>query len=304
MPDAPVKPGIEGITMQNQDIKSTVKDRYAAVARGETQGRNAEGASCCAPKTSCCGGPAMEDTISKSIGYTDDDLQAVPEGANLGLGCGNPTALAGLQPGETVIDLGAGAGFDCFLAANQVGPHGHVIGIDMTPDMVEKATENAEKGGYRQVEFRLGEIENIPVKDQTADFIISNCVINLSPDKPAVFREAFRVLKPGGRMAVSDIVLLGPLPERVQTSAGAYSACIAGALPKEDYLQAIANAGFENIELNGEAAFPKEYFTGLADPLSQSVVEELTPQDLEDTVAVVRSIKVMAKKPGGTCCCG
>ncbi|MCP4755325.1 MAG: arsenite methyltransferase, partial [Proteobacteria bacterium] len=175
--------------------------------------------SCCGPAaaTSCCG-PAAEDVVSKSIGYSDKDIEAVPDGANLGLGCGNPVALASLKEGETVVDLGSGAGFDCFLAAEKVGKKGTVIGVDMTHEMIAKARANAEKGDYTNVEFRLGEIEHLPVEDNSADIIISNCVINLSPEKNKVFNDSFRVLKPGGRLMVSDIVLTKPLPEKVKES--------------------------------------------------------------------------------------
>lgn len=182
--------------------------------------------------------------------------QAIPAEANLGLGCGNPTALAGLKPGETVLDLGSGAGIDCFLAARRVGPTGRVIGVDMTPEMIDRARANARRGGFSNVEFRLGEIENLPLADSSVDVIISNCVINLSTDKPRVFREAFRVLRPGGRLLVSDLVLTSPLPAAVSQSLDAYVACVAGALTREDYLSAITAAGFKNIEVVTEKNFP------------------------------------------------
>lgn len=188
-------------------------------------------------------------------------MNAVPEGANLGLGCGNPVAIASLKEGEVVLDLGSGAGFDCFLAANAVGSKGKVIGIDMTPEMLAMARENARKGGYENVEFRLGEIENLPVANSSIDVVISNCVINLSPEKKRVFAEAFRVLKPGGRVMVSDIVLLKTLPEEVRNSIEAYVSCIAGAALKDEYIGAMKLAGFKDIEIMGETPVPIEYST-------------------------------------------
>ncbi len=195
-------------------------------------------AGCSSGTKSCCGSGSISTAreISKNIGYSDADIDAVPEGANLGLGCGNPVALASLKEGETVLDLGSGAGFDSFLAAERVGTEGKVIGVDMTPDMLDKARENARKGNYKNVEFRLGEIENLPVADNAVDVIISNCVINLAPDKKRVFDEAFRVLKPGGRLMVSDIVLTKELPAALKNSIEAYVGCVAGASKKDDYL--------------------------------------------------------------------
>jgi SAM-dependent methyltransferase len=216
--------------MKKEEVRKAVRKGYARIARGEPR-------SCCGPQSSCgCNTPVTAEAISKRLGYDEKDLKAVPEGANLGLGCGNPLALAGLKKGETVVDLGSGAGFDCFLAAKAVGPTGRVIGVDMTHEMIEKARKNAEKGKYPNVEFRLGEIENLPVADNGADVIISNCVINLSPDKPRVFAEAFRILKSGGRLMVSDIVLRKTLPAAVQKSVAAYIGCLSGASLKNDYL--------------------------------------------------------------------
>ena len=199
--------------------------------------------------SSCCS-PA--DTAAMAVGYSAEELEAIPEKARMGLGCGNPTALASLKEGEVVLDLGAGGGIDCFLAAIAVGKTGKAIGVDMTPEMLHRARDNARKGGYENVEFRLGEIENLPVADNTVDAVISNCVINLSPDKARVFEEAYRVLKPGGRVMVSDMVLTRELPEDIKSSLAAYAGCLAGASLKEDYLATIANAGFENVEVLSE----------------------------------------------------
>ena len=190
-----------------------------------------------------------------AVGYSAEELQAIPEEARMGLGCGNPTALASLKEGEVVLDLGAGGGIDCFLAAVAVGETGRVIGVDMTPEMLHRARENARNGGYDNVEFRLGEIENLPLADSTVDAVISNCVVNLSPDKARVFKEAYRVLKPGGRVMVSDIVLTRELPEDIRNSLAAYAGCVAGASLKEDYMATIAKAGFENVEIVSEQSY-------------------------------------------------
>jgi len=234
--------------MKEEEIRKVVRKGYARIA-------SASG-SCCTPAASCCGGANTARDMSKRIGYTDDELETVPEGANLGLGCGNPVALASLRGGETVLDLGSGAGFDCFLAANRVGRTGKVIGVDMTPEMIEKARENAKKGNYANVEFRLGEIEHIPAADGSVDVVISNCVINLSPNKKSVFLEAFRVLKPGGRLMVSDIVLLKELPASIRNSLEAYVSCIPGAMIREEYLRTIENAGFKEVKIVDETIFP------------------------------------------------
>jgi arsenite methyltransferase len=229
--------------MNAEETRAAVRERYARAATGTDGG-------CCAPSaSSCCGGLVSVDDLARTIGYGEDDLQAVPEGANLGLGCGNPHAIASLKPGETVLDLGAGAGFDAFLAARQVGETGRVIGVDMTPEMVRKARENAARGGLGNVEFRLGEIEHMPVADSTVDVVISNCVINLSPEKPAVFAEAFRVLKPGGRLAVSDMVTSLPLPPEVQRDVAMYTGCIAGAASVGELNAMLKAAGFTAIRI-------------------------------------------------------
>ncbi len=273
--------------MKDQEIKKIVKDRYGKVAKS---------APCCS-SSPCCGAPGQTGELSKKVGYTDEDLDSVPEGANLGLGCGNPVALASLKEGETVLDLGSGAGFDCFLAADRVGKTGQVIGVDMTPEMVRKARQNAKKGGYKNVDFRLGEIESLPVTDGTVDAIISNCVINLSPDKARVFREAYRVLKPGGRLMVSDIVLLQELPASVRTSVEAYVGCLAGAVMKDRYLDEIKKAGFKEVKVMEETTFPIEYMVN--DPTAKALMEglEMDAEMFKKLASAVLSVKVFALKP-------
>jgi len=228
--------------MEEADIKSMVRARYAGIATGDA-------VSCCAPATSCCGPTTSHDDKAREMGYSQAQLTAVPEGANLGLGCGNPQAIAAIQPGEIVIDLGSGAGFDCFLAARQVGSTGHVIGVDMTHEMLAKARENAAKVGATNVEFRLGELEHLPVADSTADVAISNCVINLVPDKAQVFRETFRVLKSGGRIAISDVVNTVPLPAELQADAALLCGCVAGAAPVDRVEKWLHDAGFADISI-------------------------------------------------------
>jgi arsenite methyltransferase len=273
--------------VDKEKIKEITRERYGAIAR--------QGSSCCASASSCCG-TNIKEKISKGIGYSEKDLKSVPDGSNLGLGCGNPVALASLKDGDTVLDLGSGAGFDCFLAANKVGENGKVIGVDMTPDMLGKARENARNGNYSNVEFRLGEIEHLPVPDNSVDVLISNCVINLSPDKPQVFREAFRVLKGGGRIMVSDIVLLKDLPEVIRNSVNAYVSCIAGAMLKDDYIRAIEEAGFKNVKVIEETSFPKEYMAN--DPTAQSLISEinLPKEEVDKLMSSVLSIKVQGEK--------
>jgi arsenite methyltransferase len=230
------------------DIKSVVREKYGEIAKGT---------STCGCGPSCCGGSEGESgrKIGAYIGYDAAQLDAVPEGANLGLGCGNPLAHASVKPGDVVLDLGSGAGMDAFLAAREVGPSGRVIGVDMTPDMVERARENARTSGVSNVEFRLGEIERLPVSDASVDIIISNCVINLSPDKESVFAEAFRVLKPGGRLVVSDLVLKQPLSDDVRHSVEAYVGCVAGASLHTEYLALMREAGFEDVRTVEERSY-------------------------------------------------
>ncbi len=241
--------------IKDDDIRQQVSQRYAKVAAG--------GGSCCGPSTGCCSDPFGHPEVSEKLGYSGNDISTVPEGANMGLGCGNPQTLAQLKPGETVLDLGSGGGFDCFLAARQVGADGKVIGVDMTPEMISKARKNAINGGFSNVEFRLGEIEHLPVPDNSVDVIISNCVINLSPDKPAVFAEVFRVLRSNGRIAVSDVVALKPLPEQMLKSKEAYCDCVAGAISVGELEQILVRQGFEDVqvELKPESAeFIKTWF--------------------------------------------
>ena len=275
--------------MEDKQIKKVVREGYAKIAKQDS--------SCCAPVNSCCGSTDLAQDISKSIGYTEEELKAVPEGANLGLGCGNPVALASLREGETVLDLGSGAGFDCFLAAGKVGENGRVIGVDMTPEMIEKARENASKGNYTNVEFRLGEIENLPVADNSVDVVISNCVINLAPDKRKVFKEAFRVLKPGGRLMVSDIVLLKELPEFIKNSIEAYIGCLSGAIMKDEYIEAIKAAGFQEVSILDETSFPIECMAN--DPTAKALIENLKipPETLEKVASLVISINAYGVKP-------
>ncbi len=277
--------------MEEDEVKRVVRDAYSKVAQRERDPLNIMQVG------SCCGSADRAHELSKAIGYGEDELRSVPEGANLGLGCGNPTALATLKQGETVLDLGSGAGFDCFLAANVVGDGGKVIGVDMTPAMIDKARSNARSGGYTNVEFRLGELEHLPAADNSVDVIISNCVINLTPDKGAVFKEAFRVLKPGGRLAVSDVVVLKPLPEAVQRSITAYVGCLSGAIPKDAYLQAISAAGFEDVNVADEMALSLDCMVN--DPTVQTLEQNLhiTSEELRDVADAVRSIKVTGNKP-------
>jgi ubiquinone/menaquinone biosynthesis C-methylase UbiE len=259
------------------ETRTIVREHYGQIAKGTTG---------CAP--GCCGGNPTGYT--QTLGYTEADENGAPEGADLGLGCGNPTALASLRAGETVLDLGAGAGFDCFLAARQIGPTGRVIGVDMTAEMVSRARENARKVSASNVEFRLGEIEHLPVADASVDVVLSNCVINLSPDKPAVFREAFRVLRAGGRLAISDVVALGPMPVELANQAAALAGCIAGAAPIDHVRAMLRDAGFDGVEVR-------------VAPRSAEIVGSWMP-GIEKLVA---SATIEATKPGASTaasCCG
>jgi ubiquinone/menaquinone biosynthesis C-methylase UbiE len=285
--------------MKKEDTKKIVRENYAKIV---TDGRT-----CCTPSkqdtpsiittSSCCGTSEPKQLDSTKMGYTDEELASLPEGADLGLGCGNPVALASIKEGETYVDLGSGAGIDCFLAAKNVGKTGKVIGVDMTPAMIDKARENARSGDFQNVEFRLGEIEHLPVADNSVDIITSNCVINLSPDKKAVFSDAFRVLKPGGRLMISDIVLLKELPEYILNSIEAYVGCVAGAMLKDEYLGLVKDVGFEDVNIISESTFPTESL--IKDPVAQSIIKELqvTPEEILDVGSSVVSIKFSAMKP-------
>jgi arsenite methyltransferase len=274
--------------MDEKKIKKIVKDGYSKVAR--------QCSSCCGPKKSCGGGTNTAEDISKKIGYSDEEIKNVPDGANLGLGCGNPIALASLKTGQTVLDLGSGAGFDCFLAAKKVGQSGKVIGVDMTPEMIQKAKKNAQKGNYQNVEFRLGEIEDLPVDDNSVDVVISNCVINLVPDKSKAFAQAYRVLKPGGRLMVSDVVLLKTLPISISNSAEAYIGCLSGAMMKDEYLKVIAGAGFKNVKILNQTPFPLDVMAN--DPTAKAILDtpHVSAEDMNSAENSVASIKVSATK--------
>ena len=271
---------------RDEEIHQLVRDRYAEFAR---QG----GAP--APAAGCCG-PAPEE-VAERIGYSKADVGAAPAGANLGLGCGAPLSAAALRPGETVLDLGSGAGFDAFLAAREVGASGHVIGVDMTPEMLERARRNAAAGGYRNVEFRAGRIEALPVEDASVDVVISNCVINLVPDKAAVYHEVARVLRPGGRMVISDVVLNEPLPAVIATDVAALTGCVAGAELRHEYLATVAAAGLADIEVVSDRGFGAVALTMVPETMLQQA--KAAGIDVERVAETVRSLTIRARKPQG-----
>ncbi len=228
----------------SNEVRQVVLEKYSQIAESNNQA-----AGCCDDPNLCCGSTEEIDFKTLKLGYSNDELNEVPEGANMALGCGNPQAIAAIRKGEVVVDLGSGGGFDAFLAARQVGENGKVIGVDMSPAMIHKARKNAEKGEFSQVEFHLGEIEHLPVADGIADVIISNCVINLSPEKEKVFKDAFRVLKPGGRLAISDVVAYDNLPETILSDLALYVGCVSGASPISKLEQILKDSGFENISI-------------------------------------------------------
>lgn len=270
---------------QADDIRQNVRESYSQVAESSNKGDS------CGTESSCCGvsdDAAINALVSTRLGYSQDDLDTVPAGADMGLGCGNPRAIASIKPGETILDLGSGGGFDCFLAAAETSELGHVIGIDMTPTMISKARSNAIKGKYNHVEFRLGEIEHMPVANDTVDVIISNCVINLSPDKKQVFSEAFRVLKPGGRLAISDVVASTELPDEMREDLALYSGCMAGASQISELQTILESCGFEKINIS-----PKDD--------SKDFIKDWAPgRGVEDYVL---SATIEAVKPGSGSCC-
>ncbi len=258
---------------ESTDVRVVVREKYGAIAEGKDPG-------CCA--TGCCSG---DTAVLDQLGYTAEQTASIPEGSNLGLGCGNPLAFAQARAGETVLDLGSGAGIDCFLAAREVGPTGSVIGVDMTPSMIERARANAAKSAATNVEFRLGEIEHLPVSDASVDLIISNCVVNLSPDKPQVFREALRVLRSGGRMLVSDLVLTRPLTPELEKNVDLYVGCVAGASLREDYLGMMRAAGFADVEVLSEGRYE----------VGRGALPEGSAE--HEAFTAVVSVKVRARKP-------
>jgi len=300
------------MTVDKEIIRATVRERYGSIAKaGNDAPESGSTASCCStteiknnafPLASCCGGSdtvagqaafccgAVDFSVEKmaahmgNLGYSQQDLDSAPDGANMMLGCGNPLALASLKPGETVVDLGCGGGFDCFLAAKEIGETGLVIGVDMTPDMMSKARRNAAKNQARNVEFRLGEIEHLPVADNTADIIMSNCVINLSPDKMGVYHDAYRVLKPGGRLAISDVVAAAPLPDDIKNNLVLLSACIGGAATIADTEDMLRQAGFKEISV-------------IPHDKSKEIIREWEPEKSKNAADYVVSAYIEARKP-------
>ncbi len=275
---------------QPDEVRASVRDHYTQAARARDQG-----AGCCAPgsQSTCCGASSDQSSGLLQIYETPEAFQLPQEVSGLSMGCGDPITLAALQAGQTVLDLGSGGGIDCFLAAKKVGPQGLVIGVDMTPEMLERARANKARLQAHNVDFRLGEIEHLPVADRSVDVIISNCVINLSPDKPQVFREAFRVLKPGGRMAVSDIVTDGPLPEEIKQDLSAWAGCVAGAWQAKDYVAALQEAGFEDVQLT-PVYFSKEMIAEAAEQIKQLDDVQVAAVDLEKAVF---SARITTRKP-------
>jgi len=268
--------------MKGDKVRKMVRKGYGKIAKQQS---------------SCGCGCGSATDVSQQVGYTKDDLSVIPEGADLNLGCGNPVALASLKPGETVIDLGSGGGIDCFLAASRVGEKGKIIGVDMTTEMLDKARENLKKSRHKNVEFRLGEIENLPVADNMADVIISNCVINLSPNKQRVFDEAFRVLKPNGRLLISDMVLLKSIPEAMMKNVAAYIGCISGAEMKADYLNHIKQAGFKDVQVVSEKTMPVEAL--VSEETASQILKELklTREKAAELFGAAVSMYVSATKP-------
>lgn len=270
--------------MSDTEVKDTVRHAYRKIALEEVPG--------------CCGGTGCDHVAaSKSIGYTAEEIESVPEGSNLGVGCGNPLAIAAVRPGDVVLDLGSGAGFDCFLAAKRVGSSGHVIGVDMTPEMLERARRNAESGGYTNVEFREGELEALPVVDASVDLVISNCVINLVPDRLQVYREAFRVLKPGGHFAISDTLVTEEVPDAFLQSSLAKMACLSATGTAEDYVRLIEDAGFQQVQVVNQTEYPQDL--AFEDSVVEALTEELgvVPEMVENAARSMISVSIVGRKP-------
>jgi SAM-dependent methyltransferase len=277
------------VSEPNEKIRDTVRRGYAEIAKGKS--------GCCSGSSPCCGS-SSPDKLAEAIGYTMEELHVLPEGANMGLSCGNPTAIAGLKPGQVVLDLGSGGGFDVFIAADKIGPEGRAIGVDMTPEMLKKARSSTSKftenTGLSNVEFRLGEIEHLPVADSSIDVVISNCVINLSPDKQQVWNEIARVLKPGGKASISDLALKRPLPQEVLRSAAAIVSCVAGAVLIDETIIMAKQAGLIDIRIDQEA-YSIDLMANCNDPLYREVRESLPPNGkLSDYIV---SVNIAAFKP-------
>jgi arsenite methyltransferase len=276
--------------MNSGKISKNVKSGYADILkRNTTKPLLSNFFQCCDPKF-------MERQIGNKIGYSNEEIDMAPQDSNLGIGCGNPTALASIKEGEIILDLGSGAGFDCFLASKLTGEQGRVIGVDITPEMVSQAQKNAVKGNYSNIEFKVGEIENLPIDNNSIDLIISNCVINLSDHKEKVFEEAFRVLKTGGRIMISDIILLNELPDFIKNSVEGYLACIAGAITKDYYISSLKIAGFEDIKIDKQTSFPIELM--LHDPIAKKIIKDnnLTGKEISEIADSIASITLSARK--------
>ena len=271
--------------MKENEIKRAVREGYAKLAKQANVCHSSSSDSFDIPE------------ICKMLGYTEEEIQAAPPGSNLGLGCGNPVALAFLNEGEIVLDMGSGAGFDCFIASKQVGSKGKVIGVDMTTEMVDRARANARKAGFTNIDFRQGDLENMPVADNYVDVVISNCVINLVPNKKRTFKEAYRVLKPGGRLAFTDVVLLKDLPEFVKTSTGAYIGCLAGAIFKEEYIELMRSVGFKELTVVSDYTFPIEILASDCGGQAIADIPEFSSWQLQQIKGSISSIKVSAIKP-------
>ena len=276
--------------MSKEQFKASIKTGYANILKQSVKNNiDTSLFQCCSPKD-------ITKEVGRKIGYSEEQLTEVPENSNLGVGCGNPIALASIKKGETILDLGSGAGFDCFLASKETGQTGKVIGVDFTSEMVKQANINAKKGNYNNVEFKIGDIENLPINDNTIDLVISNCVINLSNQKDKVFEEAFRVTKEDGRLMVSDIILLKELPDYIKNSVEGHIACLSGTIKKAEYIDKIEKAGFDNVKIDKEQTFPLELF--LSDPLAKKIVidNNLTRKEIESIVNSIASVSISAIK--------